>query len=70
MTRLFSVLDTEIHDHYIIMAVFVVIVFGTYLNVDHNNTHNCHVLEPDIDCNFKGYVTRDAIQANGTVVCQ
>ena len=66
MTKIFSVLDTEIHDHYIIIGVFAAIILVTYLNVNHNNVYNCHVLEPTIDCSFKGFVTRDAIQANGT----
>lgn len=66
MTKIFSIFDTEIHDHYIVIVVFAAIILTTYLNVNHNTVSSCHVLEPSIDCSARGYITRDAIQANGT----
>lgn len=64
--KVFSILDTEIHDHYIVIAVFAFFITVTWFNVDHTQTSNCHVLEPSIDCSFRGYITRDALQANNT----
>lgn len=63
MTKIFSVLDTEIHDHYIIIAIFAVIIGVTYLNVNHAIAANCHVLEPSIDCSQRGMITRDSFNS-------
>ena len=62
--KLFKVFDREIHDHYIIIALFVTVIAITYFNIDHANQNNCHILEPDIQCDQRGPIDRNNVTAN------
>lgn len=57
--KLFKILNQNVHDHHIVLIIFSTVIILTYLNVDHNNKNNCHILEPDINCQQKGIIPRE-----------
>lgn len=61
--KLFSIFNREIHDHHVVLLVFASMITITYFNVNHANNNNCHLLEPDINCDQRGVITRYQIVA-------
>lgn len=61
--KIFTIFDREIHDHHVVLSVFAAMIIITYLNVNHANNTNCHLLEPDINCDQRGVITRYQISA-------
>jgi hypothetical protein len=62
--KIIKILGRDIHDHYIVIGVFLSIILISYLDVDHLNKHNCLLLEPTIDCDSYGYIQRQDIIAH------
>ena len=65
--KIFKIFDTEIHDHYIVIGVFATIIILTYIDANYLNTHNCYILEPNIDCASYGTILRQNINATNYV---
>lgn len=64
MTKIFKIADTEIHDHYIIFSILALVITVTFINAHYLDSHNCLILEPDIDCTSYGTIARPTINAS------
>ena len=62
--KVLRLLEKDIHDHYIIIAVIGTILMFSYFNIDHTQKVNCHLLEPAIKCEQRGFIQRSDVASN------